>query len=180
MCLSKRITFRTEQKDAWELYCSQNGVTSSEALRLVIQKILTGKTSFHEALNIPKRIITQKNDNKDKKRVEISLDQQDYDLAINHAKKAGFSLSKWLITLIRYQFIKHTPLTAIELDKLEERLYQIRMLGHNLNQLLRMLNNHELHPSQADIMPMLQQLMSNMDAEKKALNIIFQNNLHRW
>ncbi|MDP3333661.1 MAG: plasmid mobilization relaxosome protein MobC [Methylococcaceae bacterium] len=68
----------------------------------------------------------------------------------------------------------------LELDKLDERLYQVRMIGHNLNQVARALNSHELHPSQIELMPTLQLLMQNLDAEKQALRTIFNHNLKRW
>lgn len=84
------------------------------------------------------------------------------------------------MTLVRYQFIKHTPLNVLELDKLDERLYQIRMIGQNLNQIARALNSHELSSSQVDVMPMLQELLKVLDEDRKALKAIASHNLDRW
>lgn len=185
MPLVDRITFRTTLKQDWEQYCLQCGVSSSEALRQLISKLLTGDTEFERALNIPQGVIPQpKNSqakiNQARHRVEIRLTTQEYDKLVEHAQQSGFSPAKWLVTLLRYQFIRHTPLTLLELDKLDERLYQVRMIGHNLNQVARALNSHELHPSQVDLMPVLQQLMQNLDAEKQALRTIASHNIDRW
>lgn len=185
MPLAGRITFRTALKQDWEQYCLQCGVSSSEALRQLISKLLTGGTDLEHALNIPQGHIPQpKNNqaqkNQDRHRVEIRLTTQEYDKLVEHAQQTGFSPAKWLLTLLRYQFIRHTPLTVLELDKLDERLYQVRMIGHNLNQVARALNSHELHPSQVDLMPVLQLLMQNLDAEKQALRAIASHNINRW
>ena len=180
MPLAGRITFRTALKQDWEQYCLQCGVSSSEALRQLISKLLTGDTELERVLNIPQGVIPQSKNNQVKHRVEIRLTMQEYDKLVEHAQQSGFSPAKWLVTLLRYQFIRHTPLTVLELDKLDERLYQVRMIGHNLNQVARALNSHELHPSQVNLMPVLQLLMQNLDAEKQALRTIASHNIDRW
>lgn len=185
MPLAGRITFRTPLKQDWEQYCLQCGMRSSEVLRQLISKLLTGDTDIAHVLSIPKGILPTSKNSQAKKtqarhRIEIRLTTQEYDKFVEHAKHSGFSPAKWLVTLLRYQFIRHTPLTVLELDKLDERLYQVRMLGHNLNQVARALNSHELHPSQVDLMPTLQLLLQNLDAEKQALRAIASHNLDRW
>ena len=180
MCLAGRITFRTELKDDWVQYCLNNNISPSEALRQLIQKILTNGTSLDQMLNIPKGILPKPENSAQKNRIEIRLTAIEHEKVLQHAKNSGFTPAKWLVTLVRYQFIRHTPLTVLELDKFDERLYQVRMIGQNLNQMLRALNNHELHPSQMDILPMLQLLIKNLDDEKQALNTISSNNLDRW
>lgn len=176
----QRISFRTNKKKEWINYCVGQGISSSEALRQMIQKLVTGTTDIYKILNVPKGITPSPQGGKNRHRVEISFTDAEYQKVFEHAKKNGFSPSKWLITLVRYQFIKHTPLTVIELDKLDERLYQIRMIGQNLNQITRALNSHELHPSQVDVKPLLEQLLLNINEEKHTLNTIFKDNLERW
>jgi hypothetical protein len=180
MPLVGRIMFRTALKQDWEQYCLQSGMSSSEALRQLISKLLTGGTDLAHLLNIPKGVLPAPKNSQAKHRVEIRLTTQEYDKLIEHAQQTGFSPAKWLVTLVRYQFIQHTPLTVFELDKLDERLYQVRMLGHNLNQVARALNSHELHPTQVDLMLTLQLLMQNLDAEKQALRAIASHNIERW
>lgn len=185
MPLAGRITFRTALKQDWEQYCLQCGMSSSEALRQLVSKLLTGDTDLAHISNIPQGVLPKSNNRQAKKsqarhRIEIRLTTQEYEQLISHAQQTGFSPAKWLVTLLRYQFIRHTPLTVLELDKLDERLYQVRMLGHNLNQVARALNSHELHPSQVDLMPTLQRLMQNLDAEKQALRTIASHNIERW
>ncbi|PPD55399.1 MAG: hypothetical protein CTY12_01080 [Methylotenera sp.] len=180
MPLAERITFRTTLKSDWQQYCRQNGVRPSAALRQLMHKILTGGTHLDQILNMPIGILPSSENNQPKNRIEIRLTKHEYATLVGHAKQAGVSPAKWLITLVRYQFIQHTPLTVLELDKLDERLYQVRMIGHHLNQVARALNSHELHPSQIELMPTLQLLMQNLDAEKQALRTIFNHNLKRW
>lgn len=180
MRLVGRITFRTALKQDWERYCLQCGMKSSEALRQLISKLLTGGTDLAHVLSIPKGVLPASKNSQAQHRIEIRLTTQEYDKLIEHAQQSGFSPAKWLVTLLRYQFVRHTPLTVLELDKLDERLYQVRMLGQNLNQVARALNSHELHPSQADLMPTLQLLMQNLDSEKQALRTITSHNIDRW
>ena len=180
MPLVGRITFRTALKHGWEQYCLQSGMSSSEALRQLISKLLMGDTELEHVLNIPNGVLPASKHSEAKHRVEIRLTAQEYDKIVEHAQRSGFSPAKWLVILVRYQFIRHTPLTVLELDKLDERLYQVRMLGHNLNQVARALNSHKLHPSQIDLMPTLQLLMQNLEAEKQALRTIASHNLDRW
>ncbi len=180
MRLSGRITFRTALKQDWEQYCLQSGISSSEALRQLISKVLTGGTALDKLLNIPEGVLPKPVNSPLKHRIEIRLTSKEHDKLAEHAKKSGFSPTQWLVTLVRYQFIKHTPLTVLELDKLDERLYQIRMIGQNLNQIARALNSHELSSSQVDMMPMLQTLLKVLDEDRKALKAIANHNLDRW
>jgi len=178
--MSQVISFRTDLKKDWLQFCQECEIDSNDALRQLIQKVLTNKTGFDQLLNIPKGVLPKPENGTHKNRIEIRFTNKEYEKVIEHAKQSGFSPAKWLITLARYQFIRHTPLTVMELDKIDDRLYQIRMIGQNLNQLLRSLNNHELHPSQMDIMPLLESLVRNIEEEKKTLNLIVSNNLERW
>ena len=52
MSLAGRITFRTDLKNEWEQYCTQSGISPSEALRQLISKILTGGTALDIVLNL--------------------------------------------------------------------------------------------------------------------------------
>ena len=180
MNLAGRITFRTSLKNEWEQYCTQSGISPSEALRQLISKILTGGTALDIVLNIPQGVLPKPENSPSKNRIEIRLTDKEHDKLTEHAEKSGFSPSQWLVTLVRYQFIKHTPLNVLELDKLDERLYQIRMIGQNLNQIARALNSRELSSSQVDVMPMLQELLKVLDEDRKALKAIASHNLDRW
>ncbi len=185
MRLAGRITFRTSLKQDWEQYCLQSGISSSEALRLLISKLLTNSTGLNgtdlaRVFNIPEGVLPEAKNSQAKHRVEIRLTAQEYAKLVEHAQQTGFSPAKWLVTLVRYQFIRHTPLTVIELDKFDERLYQVRMIGQNLNQVARALNSHELHPSQVELMPTLQYLLQNLEAEQQALRTIASHNIDRW
>ena len=180
MHLAGRITFRTELKNDWEQYCLQSGISSSEALRQFISNILTGGSTLDKMLNIPQGVLPKPENSLPKHRIEIRLTNKEHLMLTEHAKKSGFSPTKWLVTLVRYQFIKHTPLTVLELDKLDERLYQIRMIGQNLNQIARALNSHELNSSQVEMMSMLQALLKVLDEDRKALKAIASHNLDRW
>lgn len=180
MNLAGRITFRTNLKNEWEQYCTQSGISPSEALRQLISKILTGRTALDKVLNIPQGVLPKPENSPLKNRIEIRLTDKESDKLAEHAEKSGFSPTQWLVTLVRYQFIKHTPLNVLELDKLDERLYQIRMIGQNLNQIARALNSHELSSSQVDVMPMLQELLKVLDEDRKALKAIASHNLDRW
>lgn len=180
MHLAGRITFRTDLKNDWEQYCMQSGISPSEALRQLLSKILTGGTALDKLLNIPEGVLPKPENNPLKNRIEIRLTDKEHDKLREHAEKSGFSPTQWLVTLVRYQFIKHTPLTVLELDKLDERHYQIRMIGQNLNQIARALNGHELSSSQVDMMSMLQALLKVLDEDRKALKTIVSHNLDRW
>lgn len=180
MHLAGRIIFRTNLKNDWEQYCMQSGISPSEALRQLLSKILTGDTALDKLLNIPQGVLPKPENSPLKNRIEIRLTDKEHDKLRKHAEKSGFSPTQWLVTLVRYQFIKHTPLTVLELDILDERLYQIRMIGQNLNQIARALNSHELSSSQVDMMPMLQSLLKVLDEDRKALKAITSHNLDRW
>jgi hypothetical protein len=176
----KVISFRTHLKADWLRHCKECEINPNDALRQLISKILTGGTDLDKVLNIPKGVLPKPENNPLKNRIEIRLTSKEHDKLTEHAKKSGFRPTKWLVTLVRYQFIKHTPLNVLELDKLDERLYQIRMIGQNLNQVARALNSHELSGSQVDVMPTLQALLKVLDEDRKALKAIASHNLDRW
>jgi hypothetical protein len=159
-------------KPQWQAWCAQQSTTPSQALRSVIQKLLTSKTPTDP---IPE--VTDQQGQRDQKRVrrEISLTQSENHHLEQRAKQAGFSVPKWLIALVRHQLTKQPQLGHQEQSALTESNRQLLAIAKNLNQLSKAPNgNNELTPEA------LSQLSEYLEHHVAWVSSLIEANTERW
>lgn len=121
-------------KQSWIDYCSARNMTPSEAFRLVVLKLVD--KVFDEA---PRKVAEGETDGC-KIRKEIRLTESEIAQAENIAFKEGFSLSRWIVALVRARLTGTIQLGQQEMELLARSNMQLLALGRNLNQIAKALN----------------------------------------
>ena len=163
-------------KEPWLEWCAAQGVTPSEAMREIIIKLTESK----RAAPTPPRA-KELRGKRDKTRVrrEISLSGSEDDLAQKHAKAAGFSISKWLIALVRAQLTGNPQLGQDEQEALGRSNYQLLMIGRNLNQIARALNTTPQDRRVYNV-EAIEQLRETIQQHVARASGVIEANLERW
>lgn len=162
-------------KESWLEWCAAQGVTPSQAMREIVMKV-----TVSAAPKAPLRA-TELRGKRDKTRVrrEIRLSGSEDDLARKHAKTAGFSVSRWLLALVRAQLTGNPQLGQEEQEALAQSNYQLLMIGRNLNQIARALNttpeDRRVYNVEA-----IEQLREYIQHHVVRASAVIEANLERW
>jgi hypothetical protein len=120
-------------KARWLIYCHANGVTPSEAFRQVVEKLTADDTRIAPAYAVAekgrrkiRRVIRLTPD--EAQRIRICADQE------------GYSVSRWLIALIRVRIYAAPQFGQFELVTLAKSNLLLLAAGRNLNQIARAIN----------------------------------------
>lgn len=119
-------------KQPWLAYCEAHGVTPSEAFRQIVAKLTAGR---EEAAAPSEETPTEK------VRREIRLTKSELVRAEAIAAHEGFSLSRWIVALVKARLDKTPQLGQRELEVLARSNLQMLAIGRNLNQLARAANS---------------------------------------
>ncbi len=121
-------------KQPWLDYCKAHSITPSEAFRQIVAK-LTGGDSTVEAAPVALEALPAK------VRREIRLTRSELARAETVARREGFSLTRWIVALIKARLDATPQLGQGELEALARSNLQMLAIGRNLNQLARAANN---------------------------------------
>lgn len=126
-------------KDAWALHCKASGTTSSEGVRAVIKWLLEndqkkqtvrGRYALGEMIDFGKRV-----------RVELLLTPSESAAISEEAKSGGITRQTWLINCARNTLTGERMFNAEQVKALWDSNYQLGMIGRNLNQIAKRLND---------------------------------------
>lgn len=121
-------------KQSWIDYCSERNMTPSEAFRLVVLKLVA-----KSADDAPRKVAEGETFG-GKIRKEIRLTESEIVQAEDLAFKEGFSLSRWIVALVRARLTGTVQLGQQEMELLARSNMQLLALGRNLNQIAKALN----------------------------------------
>ena len=121
-------------KQSWIDYCSARNITPSEAFRLVVAKL--ADKGYADVL----RNVAEGEPDGGKIRKEIRLTESETVQAESLAFKEGFSLSRWIVALVRARLTGTVQLGQQEMELLARSNMQLLTLGRNLNQIAKALN----------------------------------------
>jgi hypothetical protein len=164
-------------KPQWLTWCAQQSTTPSQALRSVIQKLLTSKNPTDP---IPE--VTDQQGQRDQKRVrrEISLTQSENRHLEQRAKQAGFSVPKWLIALVRHQLTKQPQLGHQEQSALTESNRQLLSIAKNLNHLTKTIATTPTNETNPLTPEALSQLSEYLEHHVAWVSSLIEANTERW
>ena len=121
-------------KQPWLDYCKAHGISPSEAFRQIVAKLTggaeTARTRPAAATERPTKV-----------RREIRLTKSELARADAVAGREGFSLTRWIVSLINARLEATPKLGQPELEALARSNLQMLAIGRNLNQLARAANN---------------------------------------
>ncbi|GJI92198.1 plasmid mobilization protein [Duganella hordei] len=120
-------------KARWLSYCHANGVTPSEAFRQVVEKLTADDTRI-----APAYALTEKERCKIRRVIRLTPDEAQKIRIC--ADQEGYSVSRWLIALIRVRIYAAPQFGQFELATLVKSNLLLLAAGRNLNQIARAIN----------------------------------------
>jgi hypothetical protein len=160
--------------EPWLMWCKANGVSSSDGFRLIVKK-LTANTQSNKTNYSTNEGVKEKPTIKRK----LSLTESEFKAIEEQAKAEGFSVAKWLISLIRARLTKQAQLGQVELELLARSNMQLLAIGRNLNQLAKALNRIPVDPSQYRL-DLIELLEEKIQSHTKIVSGIVSSNVNRW
>ncbi|MCZ2719968.1 plasmid mobilization relaxosome protein MobC [Erwinia amylovora] len=164
----KRIT--PEQKVIWQNFCKDRGISESDMLGLLIEKVTAG-----QIIN-PSKGLEEPRTGK----VTIRVLPEDIERMTIRAKTEGFpSRTTWLTNLVMATLNKAPVLTDTEINSLRESNRELAAIGRNLNQIARALNV-EFRESDRLNREAIEALSSRIEQHKDVVAQLLNRNLNRW
>lgn len=164
----KRIT--PEQKEVWQTFCKDRGISESDMLGLLIERVTAG-----QVINDSKGLEEPRTG-----KVTIRLSPDDVQRMTARAKAEGFpSRTTWLTNLAMATLSKEPVLTDAEINSLRESNRELAAIGRNLNQIARVLNV-EFRESDRLNREAIEALSSRIEEHKDMVAQLLDRNLNRW
>jgi len=159
-----------EQKARWLAFCEEKGVSESEMLGLLIDKVTGGRTGF--VMPAPKEPRTEK--------ITIRLTPSDMTAAGERAKTEGFpSRTKWLTRLALATLDSDPVLNDVEINTLRESNRELAAIGRNLNQIARVLNT-DFRESDRVTRAAIGRLTEQIEEHREKVSALLNRSLNRW
>ncbi|ELV8541100.1 plasmid mobilization relaxosome protein MobC [Salmonella enterica] len=166
--IEKRVT--PELKEKWQTFCHERGVSESDMLGLLLEKVTAGVVP-----NEAKGLEEPRSD-----KVTIRLSPNDIHNMTERAKAEGFpSRTTWLTNLVLATLSKEPVLTDAEVNALRGSNRELAAIGRNLNQIARALNV-EFRDSDKLNKVLIERLLEQIDGHRDKVSNLIDRNMNRW
>ncbi len=156
-------------KSKWKSWCTQRGVTPSEALRkLVVEAVAVAADRPNLPQSLPAR-------SGPCVRIQIGLTQAELDGVRGVAYVNGFTANRWIVALVRAQLTREPQLGNREMTLLAESNRQLATIRTLLGELARGPNCSEL-PEGFD----WEHTRALIDTHLRTVTTLLRSNLDRW
>ena len=120
------------------------------------------------------KVIDPKSKNQNKKRVQISLKENEYELLQHKAESVDTSIQYYIIRLILKDLYNENRLLGNEIEQLRKSNYELHKIGVNINQIAKSINSGEQDKFNID--SLYDDIINHIEIVKKILSI----NLERY
>ncbi|WP_253590691.1 plasmid stabilization protein [Burkholderia multivorans] len=161
-----------DMKSEFMAWCQQQGVSVNDAVRQMVARVLGSDV---------RQLPPMASGNGDERiAVKVQFSRGEYEAVSGAAKRMGFTLSRFLVAMVRAQIIRYPQLGDREVAALEMSNYQLAAIGRNLNQLVRTLNANPALIAQRGRLIVIDALRREIDAHLKSVHDMQRANLERW
>jgi antitoxin component of RelBE/YafQ-DinJ toxin-antitoxin module len=161
-----------DMKGEFVAWCQQQGVTVNDAVRQMVARVLGA-----DVRELPP-VASVDADGRVQVKVQFSVGE--YEAVRVVAQRMGFTLSRFLVAMVRAQITSHPQLGEREVAALEASNYQLAAIGRNLNQLARTLNANPDLAAQRGRLIVVDALRREIEAHLKTVHDMQRANLARW
>ena len=161
-------------KEPWLAWCKSQNTTPSAALRQIVAR-LTAATPADQAPPNP----APGQPEKPTARKEIALTPSELARVEAIAEREGFSVTKWIVALIRARLSNTPQFGRDELELLGESNLRLLAIGRNLNQIARALNTNP-HDRSVYRVEMVEELSAAIKAHVQIASGAIAANTQRW
>lgn len=159
------------EKKAWQSFCRTNGVSESDMLRMMIQRVCG------EAVPID---FPGLGDEKKTGKVTIRLTGTEHRKLIERAKQEGYTnRTNWTTAIVLAALHREPVLTDDEVATLRESNRELAAIGRNLNQVARALNI-EFRESDKLKQEAIEKLAERIEQHKDQVAGLLSRNMSRW
>lgn len=162
-------------KDEFTAWCQRQGVTVNDAVRQIMARVLG--TDIRQ---LPPVAQVASAEGDERVSVKVQFSQGEYEAVSLAAKHMGFTLSRFVVAMVRAQIFSQPQLGDRETAALELSNYQLAAIGRNLNQLARTLNANPALAAQRGRLIVIDALRREIDAHLRAVHDMQRANLARW
>ena len=158
--------------------CEARGVRPGEAIRSLVAASLRGATPNISSGSTPARDHPGVYEVAVKK-LTIRLGASEYRQVAERAKRDGFTVSRWISSLLRNALTGTVSLNATEVQSLADSNGQLGAIGRNLNQVARALNSQD-HRATAYDRELIEQIGVQIRAHRAAVSRLILASTERW
>lgn len=161
-----------DMKGEFTAWCKRQGVTVNDAVRQMVARVL--------GMDVRQLPHVASADGDGRVSVKVQFSRDEYEAVSRTAGHMGFTLSRFLVAMVRAQITGDPQLGERELAALEASNYQLAAIGRNLNQIARALNAQPVAAAQPHRLALVDALRGEIDAHLKAVHAMQRANLARW
>lgn len=164
----KRLT--PEQKEKWSAFCASQGVTESEMLGMMIERVTSG------AVDVEPRGLAEVKTNQ----INIKLPATKIAEITERAKQEGFpSRTTWVANVISQALDNKPVLNDEEANVIRASNRELSAIGRNLNQIARKINI-EFRDSDRLKAEALEKLSDAIEQHKTLVSTFLDKSQNRW
>jgi hypothetical protein len=168
-------------KTRWETYCKTLGVAPSSAIKTAIEQQLekhgretpTAKNPLRKTY----RQVSEALPTEPKHRFEILLTESERRAIRERATSERCSMRRWIIDACRVGLTHEPQFTTKEIETLGESNYQLLVIGRNLNQIARRLNEGNIAQLTSQ---QIEGIKAQIDRHTNIVSAAMRASLERW
>lgn len=160
-------------KQPWLDYCKQRKMTPSQAFRLVVAKLI-GQVKTDDLETVLDDV-----QDSTKIRKEVRFTKLEVEQIEAMAKKEGFSLPRWIVSLVRARLNSGAQLGQQELELLARSNVHLLTMGRNLNQIAKALNTSPEDRRKFNI-ELIESLQMVIKDHTSIVSNVLSHNVDRW
>ncbi|WP_424196621.1 hypothetical protein ACMYR3_17030 (plasmid) [Ampullimonas aquatilis] len=176
-----------DMKPGWMAYCQKRNVTSSSAIRSVVQRLLEadqgqgGHRKVGESSTPMKtgRVINDLSRNEPKVKKELHLSAEENRLVLAIAEREGFAVSRWIASLIRARLTHEAQFNQAELEALIESSRTLKKVAKSLASIAAHLDANAGESSELKI-ALFQEVNRLVKFHVEKVSELLTANVERW
>ena len=164
-----------DYKQPWIDWCKSNGLNPSDAFRQIVARLIKQGVATNV---VPGQAVVGEPE-KPTIRKEVALTPSEFALVEAIAIVEGFSVTKWIVALIRARLTGSPQLGQNELELMARSNLQLMSIGRNLNQMAKALNTTPNEHSGFRV-SLINDLVAAIKAHTKMVSGVMAANSERW
>ena len=170
------IRLGVDLKARWEAYCKGLGIAPSSAVKTAIEQQLE-KHEKEKPSRIIQRQMPEAPTTVAKRRFEILLTESERRAIHERAGAEHLSMRRWIINACRAGLTHEPQFSTKEIEALGESNYQLLVIGRNLNQIAKRLNEGNIAPLTSK---QISELKAMIDRHTDIVSTTIRASLERW
>lgn len=163
-------------KPKWLAYCKARNLKPGALLKKAVESELK-KSEQNKSDEWKKKGTIEPKGKPEKKPQTFLITTSEKKAAIKAAKKSGTTLRGWIVDVVRAALTVDPQFSMEQIVVLGQSNYQLKMIGINLNQIAKRLNED---PRYTPDLAIIKEITHEVDANIKASSTLIRSCVERW